>query len=45
MIDGVEVHPQRRISDERGVIMRMLRRVDPWSRNSERYISRSFIQA
>ena len=45
MIDGVKIHPQQRIPDERGVIMHMLRRVDPWSRNSERYISRSFIRA
>jgi dTDP-4-dehydrorhamnose 3,5-epimerase-like enzyme len=45
MIDGVKIHPQRRISDERGVIMHMLRRDDPWSKNSERCKSRSYIRA
>jgi hypothetical protein len=44
MIDGVEVHPQR-IPDESGVIMHMLRRDDPWSKNSERCKSRSYIRA
>jgi dTDP-4-dehydrorhamnose 3,5-epimerase len=30
VIDGVEVHPLRRIPDERGSVMHMLRRDDPW---------------
>ena len=30
MIDGVRVQPLRRIPDERGTIMHMLRRDDPW---------------
>ncbi len=30
MIDGVEVRPLRQILDERGKIMHMLRREDPW---------------
>ena len=30
MIDGVGVHPLRQIPDERGRIMHMLRRDDPW---------------
>lgn len=30
MIDGVEVHHLRQILDERGKIMHMLRRTDPW---------------
>ncbi|MFN7973400.1 MAG: dTDP-4-dehydrorhamnose 3,5-epimerase family protein [Acidobacteriota bacterium] len=29
-IEGVHVHPLRRIPDERGVVMHMLRRDDPW---------------
>lgn len=32
MIDGVEVHPLRQIPDERGKVMHMLRRDDPWFR-------------
>lgn len=32
MIDGVEVHQLRRIPDERGSVMHMLRRDDPWFR-------------
>jgi hypothetical protein len=30
LIDGVEVRPLRQILDERGKIMHMLRRDDPW---------------
>lgn len=30
MIDGVRIQPLRRIPDERGTIMHMLRRDDPW---------------
>jgi dTDP-4-dehydrorhamnose 3,5-epimerase len=30
MIDGVRIQPLRRIPDERGAIMHMLRRDDPW---------------
>lgn len=30
MIDGVEIHPLRKIPDERGSVMHMLRRDDPW---------------
>ena len=30
MIHGVEIHPLRQIPDERGKIMHMLRRDDPW---------------
>lgn len=30
MIDGVRVQPLRRLADERGTIMHMLRRDDPW---------------
>ena len=30
MINGVSVHPLRRIPDERGMVMHMLRRDDPW---------------
>ena len=30
MIDGVRVQPLRRIADERGAIMHMMRRDDPW---------------
>lgn len=32
MIQGVELHPLRQIPDERGKIMHMLRRDDPWFR-------------
>lgn len=32
MIHGVEIHPLRQIADERGKIMHMLRRDDPWFR-------------
>jgi dTDP-4-dehydrorhamnose 3,5-epimerase len=32
LIDGVEIHPLRRIPDERGSVMHMLRRDDPWFR-------------
>ena len=30
MIKGVEIHPLRQIPDERGKVMHMLRRDDPW---------------
>ncbi len=30
MITGVEIHPLRQIPDERGKVMHMLRRDDPW---------------
>lgn len=30
MIDGVQMHPLRQVLDERGKIMHMLRRDDPW---------------
>jgi dTDP-4-dehydrorhamnose 3,5-epimerase len=30
VIEGVEIHPLRRIPDERGSVMHMLRRDDPW---------------
>lgn len=30
MIDGVRIQPLRRIPDERGAIMHMMRRDDPW---------------
>lgn len=30
MITGVEIHPLRQIPDERGKVMHMLRRNDPW---------------
>ena len=30
MIQGVSVHPLRRIPDERGMVMHMLRRDDSW---------------
>lgn len=30
MIEGVSVHPLRQITDERGKVMHMLRRDDPW---------------
>lgn len=32
MIHGVEIHPLRQIPDERGYIMHMLRKDDPWFR-------------
>jgi dTDP-4-dehydrorhamnose 3,5-epimerase len=32
MIKGVEIHPLRQIPDERGKVMHMLRRDDPWFR-------------
>lgn len=30
MIDGVQIHPLRQIVDDRGLVMHMLRRDDPW---------------
>lgn len=30
MIDGVRIHPLMQIPDERGAIMKMMRRDDPW---------------
>ena len=30
MIEGVEIHPLRQIPDERGTVLHMLRRDDPW---------------
>lgn len=30
MIAGVQIHPLKRIPDERGTVMQMLRRDDPW---------------
>lgn len=40
MIDGVEVRPLRRIADERGSVMHMLRESDPWfTRFGEIYFS------
>lgn len=30
MIEGVQIHPLRRIPDERGMVMHMLRADDPW---------------
>ena len=30
MIEGVHIHPLRQILDERGKILHMLRRDDPW---------------
>jgi dTDP-4-dehydrorhamnose 3,5-epimerase len=43
MIHGVEIHPLRQIPDERGKIMHMLRRDDPWFREfGEVYFSMVF---
>ena len=40
MIDGVEIHPLRKIPDERGSVMHMLRETDPWfTRFGEIYFS------